>query len=106
MLWSAQKELSEAKDYCKYMMRRYRADEPSSWGIIDKQTDRLVGTIGYMDYSEDNASVELGYSLAHWLWNGGYVTEALSASLTTRLMRWISTALRLSMSWIIRRPVG
>lgn len=48
VLWSAQKELSEAKDYCKYMMRRYRADEPSSWGIIDKQTDRLVGTIGYM----------------------------------------------------------
>lgn len=78
VLWSAQKELSEAKDYCKYMMRRYRADEPSSWGIIDKQTDRLVGTIGYMDYSEDNASVELGYSLAHWLWNGGYMTEALS----------------------------
>ena len=77
VLWSAQKELSEAKEYCRYMMRRYRSDEPSSWGIIDKQTDTLVGTIGYMDYNEDNGCVEVGYSLAKWMWNGGYMTEAL-----------------------------
>lgn len=78
VLWSAQKNVGEARDYCRFMMRRYRADAPSSWGIEEKATGRLVGTIGYMDYSEDNASVELGYSLAHWLWNGGYMTEALS----------------------------
>ena len=78
VLWSAQKELGEAKDYCRFMMRRYRNDEPSSWGIIDKTTNRLVGTIGYMAFSEDNNSVEVGYSLAHWLWNGGYMTEALA----------------------------
>lgn len=77
VLWSAQKDISEAKDYCRFMARRYRSDEPSSWGIIDKKTDTLVGTIGYMDYSEDNGSVEVGYSLAKWMWNGGYMTEAL-----------------------------
>ena len=78
VLWTAQKSLSEAKAYCKYMMRRYRNDEPASWGIIEKATGHLVGTIGYMDYNEDNATVEVGYSLAHWLWNGGYMTEALA----------------------------
>ena len=78
VLWSAQKSISEAKDYCKFMQRRYRSDEPSSWGIIEKATGRLVGTIGFMSYSEDNATVEVGYSLARWLWNGGYMTEALS----------------------------
>ena len=36
-----------------------------------------VGTIGYMNYDMDNASVEIGYSLAKWMWNGGYMTEAL-----------------------------
>ena len=77
VLWSAQKDISEARDYCRYMMKRYRSDQPSSWGIIDKRTEHLVGTIGYMDYSEDNATVELGYSLARWMWNGGYMTEAL-----------------------------
>ena len=78
VLWSAQKDISEAKDYCRFMARRYRSDQPSSWGIIDKATNRLVGTIGYMDYNEDNATVEVGYSLARWLWNGGYMTEALT----------------------------
>ena len=78
VLWSAQKDVGEAKDYCRFMMKRYRCDQPSSWGIIEKATGRLVGTIGYMDYNEDNATVEVGYSLARWLWNGGYMTEALS----------------------------
>ena len=78
VLWSAQKDISEAKEYLRYMARRYRNDEPSSWGIIEKKTGRLVGTIGYMAFSEENNSVEVGYSLAHWLWNGGYMTEALS----------------------------
>ena len=78
VLWSAQKDVSEARDYCRFMARRYRADEPSSWGIIEKASGRLVGTIGYMAYSEENGTVEVGYSLARPLWNKGYVTEALS----------------------------
>ncbi len=78
VLWSAQKDESEAKDYCRFMMKRYRCDQPSSWGIIEKATGKLVGTIGYMDHNEDNATVEVGYSLARWLWNSGYMTEALS----------------------------
>ncbi len=79
VLWSAQKHISEAKDYIRYMTKRYRDDLPSSWGIIDKASGRLVGTIGYMAFSEENASVEVGYSLAHWLWGKGLMTEALRA---------------------------
>ena len=77
VLWTAQRSIGEAKEYCRFMMRKYRNDEPSSWGIIEKKTNKLVGTIGFMDYSEDNASVEVGYSLARWVWNCGYMTEAL-----------------------------
>lgn len=79
VLWSAQKHVSEAKEYIRFMLRRYRDDLPSSWGIIDKQSGRLIGTIGYMDYSEDNASTELGYSLAKWMWGRGLAAEALAA---------------------------
>ena len=78
VLWDAQKRLSEAREFCRWQRRRYRADEPSSWGIVPKETGRLAGTIGYMDYNPDNASVELGYSLARELWNRGFMTEALS----------------------------
>ena len=78
VLWSAQKSVGEAREYCRYLMRRYRQNEPSSWGIVLNETQTLVGTIGYMAYSEDNASVEVGYSLARRLWNAGYMTEALA----------------------------
>lgn len=91
VLWSAQKDLSEAKDYCRFMIRRYHSDQPSSWGIIEKATDRLVGTIGYMDYNEENNSVEIGYSLARWLWNGGYMTEALK-----RVIEYTFTAMEIN----------
>ena len=78
VLWNAETTLREAKDYCRFMIRNYRNDKPSSWGIVLKETGHLVGTIGYMDYNEEHASVEVGYSLAKWLWNKGYMTEALS----------------------------
>ena len=79
VLWSAQKHISEAKEYVRYMTKRYRDDLPSSWGIIDKESGKLIGTIGYMSLSEENASVEVGYSLARWLWGKGLMTEALRA---------------------------
>lgn len=77
VLWRAQTSLREAKDYCRFMARQYRLDEPSSWGIVDKDSGHLIGTIGYMSYDTDNSSTELGYSLAHWKWNQGLMTEAL-----------------------------
>ncbi len=77
VLWAAQTCLPEAREFCRYMLHRYRNDEPSSWGIVDKQTGRMIGTIGYMAYSEENCSVEVGYSLARSCWNRGYMTEAL-----------------------------
>lgn len=78
VLWQAQTDIKEAKSYCRSMVRQYKNDEPSSWGIIDRASDHLIGTIGYMSYDDSNRSTELGYSLAHWKWNQGLMTEALS----------------------------
>ncbi|MBR5752022.1 MAG: GNAT family N-acetyltransferase, partial [Clostridia bacterium] len=64
-----------------YMIRKYRMGEPSSWGIVEKASGKLVGTIGYMWYQKDNNAVEIGYSLARRCWNKGYMTEALGAVL-------------------------
>ncbi len=77
VLWDAQKSLNEAKDYIRYMRKRYFYNQPSSWGIIYQKTGRLIGTIGYMDYDENNSTVEVGYSLSRHYWNQGLMTEAL-----------------------------
>lgn len=81
VLWDAYRNLGEAKGYVRYMMRKYRYYEPSSWGIYDKATGHIVGTIGYMWYQRENSAVEVGYSLARRCWNRGYMTEALQCVL-------------------------
>lgn len=78
VLWDAQRNISEARGYIRYMLRRYRMGEPSSWGIVWKDTGKLIGTIGFMWIQWENASAEVGYSLSRDYWNRGIMTEALA----------------------------
>lgn len=77
VLWSAHASPSESRSYIRYMLRRYRLGEPSSWGIVWKDENRVIGTIGFMWIHEENASAEVGYSLSRAYWNRGIMTEAL-----------------------------
>ena len=79
VLWDAQTCQAEARAYLRYMLRKYRQCAPASWGIELKSTGHIVGTIGFMWIQDDNRAAEVGYSLAHELWNQGYMTEALRA---------------------------
>ena len=60
--------LDEAADGFKYR-----------WAITLKNTDEPVGGIDVVDISEDGKTVEIGYVIAHKLWNKGLVTEAFEA---------------------------
>lgn len=77
VLWDAHRSINESRAYLRYIMRQYRNNEPSSWGIEYKQTGQLIGTIGYMWWSRENKSAEVGYSLSRAFWNKGIMTEAL-----------------------------
>ena len=79
VLWDAHRSLADSRAYLRFILRQYRDGVPSSYGIVLKATGRVVGTIGFMWYSEENHSVEVGYSLARGLWNQGLMTEALKA---------------------------
>ena len=78
VLWEAHRSIFDTRSYIRYMQRKYRMSEPASWGIVLKSTGRVVGTIGFMWIQQDNASAEVGYSLARAQWNNGYMTEALN----------------------------
>lgn len=81
VLWDAHTSVSESKGYIRWMMRKYRFGEPSSWGIALNDTDKVIGTIGFMWIQPENAAAEVGYSLSRKEWNKGYMTEALNALL-------------------------
>lgn len=79
VLWEAHQSMWETRAYIRYMLWQYRSGLPSSWAIELKETGQVVGTIGYMSYSADNATVEVGYSLAREQWSKGLMTEALNS---------------------------
>lgn len=79
VLWEAHRSIGDSRAYLRYMLRRYRAHEPASWGIEYAATGQIIGTIGFMWIQQDNASAEVGYSLSHDYWNRGIMTEALGA---------------------------
>ena len=79
VLWNAHRSLGDSRDYLRFVLRQYRNGEPSVWGIVSKDSGRVIGTIGYMAYVWENLPVEVGYSLARSHWNRGLMTEALQA---------------------------
>lgn len=81
VLWHAHRSIWETRDYLRYMLYQYRQGDPGSWGIVDKATGRVIGTIGYMGYQADHGWAELGYSLSREYWGQGLMTEALQAVL-------------------------
>ncbi len=79
VLWDAHRSIGESRTYLRYMLRKYRMNEPASWGIEWKATGKIIGTIGYMWIQSENACAEVGYSLSRAFWNQGIMTEALNA---------------------------
>jgi len=81
VLWDAHRSVHESRAYLRYILKQYRANEPSSWGIELLGTGRMIGTIGFMWWNREYRSAEVGYSLAREYWNHGLMTEALRAAI-------------------------
>ena len=79
VLWEAHASLWETRAFVSFLRWQYRGGHPSSWCIVFRETGKVIGTVGYMSYVPDNATVEVGYSIAREHWGQGLMTEALSA---------------------------
>ncbi|WP_230499896.1 GNAT family N-acetyltransferase [Sutcliffiella rhizosphaerae] len=49
------------------------------WGIVEKETEQLIGTCGFHAISEKHARAEIGYEIDLPYWGKGFATEAISA---------------------------
>ena len=79
VLWDPHRSISETRSFVRYLRSRIRAGYPSSWVVTLKETGKAIGTIGFIWYSDNNRSAELGYSFSREYWNHGYATQALKA---------------------------
>lgn len=81
VLWDAHRSQADTRAYVRFILRQYREGQPSSYAIVLKETGRVIGTIGFMSYWEENSTVEVGYSIARQYWGRGIAAEALRALL-------------------------
>lgn len=72
--------LSSKAEVIKFI-ERYRKEldenEEITWGIILKETNKLVGTCCLGSFNEGARRAEIGYNIAQVEWCKGYATEAL-----------------------------
>ena len=104
VLWSAHASVRETREYIRYVRSLYRQSLPSSWGILLRNTDQVIGTIGLMAWSPENRMAEIGYSLSRSFWNQGIMTEAAA-----RVIRSVFTDLdinRVEAQHDVRNPAS
>ena len=79
VLWDPHRSVLDSYESIRDLRRQYRHGWPSSYAIALKDSDKLIGTIGFMWLNTENKSAEIGYSLSKTYWNQGFMTEALKA---------------------------
>ena len=79
VLWEPHRSLADTRAYIRFVRSQYRRGLPSSWAVQDRASGCVIGSIGFMWYSESSQTAELGYSFSRSFWNRGIATEALHA---------------------------
>ncbi|HEY3250348.1 MAG TPA: GNAT family protein [Ignavibacteria bacterium] len=79
--WEHHRNLSDSIHFLRIITQQYEDGVPSPWGIIYKETSRLIGTIGFHVWNKPNFFAEVGYAISKNYWNQGLMTEALNAVL-------------------------
>jgi ribosomal-protein-alanine N-acetyltransferase len=47
MTWDTHKSIEDARGFINFTLGRYERDEAGEWGIVLKETGKLVGAIGF-----------------------------------------------------------
>ena len=78
LLWSPHPDRYYTMDYLKFIGKRYKLGEFYDWGIVEKESGKMIGTCGFARVDMQNKSAEIGYVLNPNYWGKGYATEAVA----------------------------
>ena len=78
VLWDPHRSIGDTRAYIRYVRLAYRRGEPSSWAVVCRNNQKVIGSIGVMAWSPVHHAAEVGYSFSREYWNRGFATQALS----------------------------
>ncbi|GER65853.1 alanine acetyltransferase [Weizmannia acidilactici] len=75
--WDSHRSVRDSKNFIGYILNLYREHRVAPWGIEDKKTRRLIGTVDFVWWKPDQGTAEIGYVLSPEYWGRGIMTEAV-----------------------------
>ncbi|SHK07552.1 ribosomal-protein-alanine N-acetyltransferase [Clostridium amylolyticum] len=69
----------EALKFVERYNEELKENEEITWGIILKESNKLIGICCLGDFDEGARRTEIGYDIAQAQWGNGYATEAIKA---------------------------
>ena len=69
--------IEQVKQIIKNFSRNYDEKRGIKWGIKQKETGRLIGTIGFQEWSLEHKRANISYALFPEKWGKGYASEAV-----------------------------
>lgn len=73
------KSLDAAKEEIRYWSGLFHSRRSIYWGIARKDTDMLIGTVGFNMWSRTHQRAEVSYDLARPHWGKGIMTRVLQS---------------------------
>ena len=81
VLWDRHETRDDTQRFLDWVLGQYARGDLPSWGIVQKASGHVVGSIGYGWHEASHARAEVGYVLARDCWGKGLMTEAVRAVL-------------------------
>ena len=78
-MWEPHRTIDDSTEFIRWTIRSYQEGQVAPWGIEIKETRKLIGTVGFIEWNARHGRAEIGYSLARRFWGFGYMTEAARA---------------------------
>jgi len=77
LTWKPHENINETKDYLIDLQKKYDGGKFFDWGLVYKETGKLIGTCGFTSINLNKNICEVGYVLAKNYWGMGLMPEAL-----------------------------
>jgi len=78
VFWNTHRSIEDSRNFINSTLGRYERDEAGEWGIVLKEENKLIGTIGFTGFDSRSRRAEIGYVLSRKYWGQGIMPEALN----------------------------
>ncbi|MCM3164939.1 GNAT family N-acetyltransferase [Metabacillus litoralis] len=78
MTWEVNKTKEETlHNFVSIVIEKYKTGQSADWAIVHKESNKVIGTCSFVDWSNNNQKAEIGYVLNRNYWGQGLVSEAI-----------------------------